>query len=209
MNKNHFIFDLDDTLTNSYAINQQLFVETFTAHDPMVDEKYLRDLHFYRRGASMRLQFQEAIDHLQFGISAEKMEEENERLHMTNIDKFDNMKVFEGVPELLQLLKKRGKYLSTCTNRARGSQLKIIQKNNLNQYFDNIISCNDEGHEKPDPYCLIKLMRKYNDSKENYVFVGDSKTDRDFAMNADIDFIIIDHYLNETKFYKLMLQAFL
>lgn len=29
MKKTHFIFDLDDTLTNSYEFNQQMFVDTF------------------------------------------------------------------------------------------------------------------------------------------------------------------------------------
>jgi len=206
--KTHFIFDCDDTLTNSYDVNQQLFVDTFKPHSQKLDEAYLRDLHFKNRGTSMRLQFEEAVRHLGLTVDPVQLVFENEQLHIKNVSQFNNMNAFESVKELLELIKSKGKKITVTTNRQYGSQKIIFDNIGLTSYFDDIISCSDEGHEKPDPYCLLKIIEKYNEPKDNYIYFGDSKTDHDFAQNAGIDFIIIDQYLNQKKFFKMVLQAF-
>lgn len=206
--KKHFVFDLDDTLTNSYEVNQQLFVDTFIAHWPKADQEYLRNLHFMSRGRSMHLQFEDAVKYLNLDYDPALLVKENEQIHMQNVDKFTKMNTFESARELLDVLRANGKLISVCTNRQYGSQKKIFEANSMTSYFENIISCSDEGHEKPDPYCLIKLMEKYDEPKESYIYFGDSKTDRDFAKGAGVDFLIIDHYLNDRKFYKMVLQSF-
>ena len=208
MKKTHFIFDLDDTLTNSYEINQQLFVDTFTPHIPDVDQQYLRDLHFRSRGKSMHLQFEEAIEHLGLKLSAVDLVKENEVIHISSADRFLKMDTFESAKDFLDMLVQNGKKISVCTNRQYGSQRKIFEVNQITHYFDNIISCADEGHEKPDPYCLLKLIADYNEPKDSFIYFGDSKTDRDFATNAGIDYLIIDQYLNNRTFYKMILRSF-
>ena len=70
------------------------------------------------------------------------------------------------------------------------------------------ISCTDAGHEKPDPYCLNKIIAESGKAKSEFIYFGDSKTDYEFAKAAGIDFLIVDHYLNEKKFYKMMLELF-
>lgn len=205
--KKHFIFDLDDTLTNSYEINQQLFVDTFegiTAER----ETFLRDLHYRSRGTSMHIQFEEAAKYLKLEVPPQELVKKNEEMHINSAEKFAKMHTFDAAKELLDVLKSNGKLISVCTNRQYGSQKKIFELNNMSHYFENVISCSDEGHEKPDPYCLNTLIAKYDEPKEAYIYFGDSKTDRDFAKGAGIDFVIIDHYLNEKKFYKMILEAF-
>lgn len=205
--KKHFIFDLDDTLTNSYEINQQLFVDTFegiTAEQ----ETFLRDLHYRSRGTSMHIQFEEAAKYLKLEVPPQELVKKNEEMHINSAEKFAKMHTFDAAKELLDVLKTNGKLISVCTNRQYGSQKKIFELNNMSHYFENVISCSDEGHEKPDPYCLNTLIAKYEEPKEAYIYFGDSKTDRDFAKGAGIDFVIIDHYLNEKKFYKMILEAF-
>lgn len=206
--KKHFIFDLDDTLTNSYEINQQLFVDTFTAIDAHADEVYLRDLHYRSRGTSMHLQFEEAVKHLKWSIDPKTLVAQNEDMHINSAEKFAKMHTFDAAKELLDVLKSNGKLISVCTNRQYGSQKKIFALNGMTHYFENIISCADEGHEKPDPFCLEQLIAKYAEPKEAYIYFGDSKTDRDFAKAAGIDFVIIDQYLNEMRFYKMILESF-
>jgi phosphoglycolate phosphatase len=206
--KTHFIFDLDDTLTSSYDFNQQIFVDTFLPYKSElneVEEKYLRDLHFQSRGKSMHLQFEEAVKFLNVEVDPLELVKVNEKLHIDNVHKIGS---FESVHELLEMLKSNNKMISICTNRQYGSLMKILNGNNLTKYFENIISCADEGHEKPDPICLLKIIEKYNVPKEEYLYFGDSKTDYEFANNAGIDFVIIDQYLNQKKFFKTILQAF-
>jgi len=110
---------------------------------------------------------------------------------------------------MLKHFKKRGKIISICSNRDTGSLDIILTHHNLKSYFDNIISCHAVGKDKPDPFCLKELMEKYPDTDlSETVYFGDSKTDAEFATNAGIDYIIIDHYLNKKLFYQMILESF-
>lgn len=201
--KKHLIFDVDDTLTNAYELNQQLFVDTFLVHKKDLDQNYLRELHYFSRGTAMHLQFETAIKHLGLSLDPKKLVEENEIIHQNSIDR---LTMFDDVRSFFEQLTKDGKMISLCSNRQYGSLNKIIDKYKIGEFLNNAISCTDEGFEKPDPTCLLQIIEKDGLSKDNYLYFGDSKTDCDFASNAGIDYIIIDHYLNQKKFYKLMLQ---
>ena len=207
--KQHFAFDLDDTLTDSYQFNQQMFVETFI---PYLDIKqsetdgYLRELHLNQKGTSMISQFSTAVKHFSLKINPADLVRENENLHLKN---FDKINIFDAAEDVIKVIKANGKRISLFSNRQMGSLDKLLTKHHLKEYFDNVISCGDAGHEKPDPYCLIDLIDKSGEPKENFIFFGDSKTDSQFATAAGIDFLIIDHYINQKKFYRLILESFL
>lgn len=204
--KTHIFFDLDDTLTNSYEYNQQMFVDTFVPYiqEFHVHEQYLRDLHYKSRGISMHTQFKEAIDYIGLNVDPHQLIKENEGIHLNNIHK---MSAFEAVEDLLKLLKAKKKTLALLSNRGSGSLTKILEKNCLTGYFDVVISCKEAGHEKPDPYCILELIKKYKISKDKCVLIGDSKTDADFAKNADVDVLVIDHYINNRQFYRVLLET--
>ncbi len=207
--KTHFVFDVDDTLTDSYAFNQQMFVDTFS---PYVDtenrkiDQYLRQLHFNSRGTSMESQFQQAIKYLSLKLKPRILVEQNELLHIQNVDQ---IKIFNTVKQIIGNIKKSGRQVSICTNRQTDSLTKILINNDLIDTFSFTVSCVDAGHEKPDPYCLLDIIKKSNQSKKDFIYFGDSPTDCQFAQNAGIDFIIIDHYLNQKKFYQMILQSFM
>jgi phosphoglycolate phosphatase len=208
--KKHFVFDFDDTLTNSYKNNQNLFVETFEPYyKDGIDKKaeeYLRDLHFKTRGKAMHEIFAEAIEYLKLDLDNLKLTAENEILHQT---KYEGMTFFEGTDELLDILKSKGAKIYICTNRQYGSLQKILEKNKLTGYFDEVISCKDEGHEKPDPFCLTQLIEKVGADKSEFVYFGDSKVDYEFAEKAGIDFLIIDNYANKELLFKMLIEVFL
>jgi HAD superfamily hydrolase (TIGR01549 family) len=207
--KRHFVFDVDDTITDSYDFNQQLFVDVFKPYmDVAVPEvdKYLRDLHFSCRGISMQAQFKEAIDHFALKLDPSILTKDNENLQ---IKKIGEVKIFDAVSDVIKTLKNNGAEISVCSNRGRGSLEKVLKKQNLYKYITNIISCVEAGHEKPDPYCLNDVVKKSGLKKKDFIYFGDSKTDYEFASRAGIDFIIVDHYLNNKKFYKLILQSFM
>lgn len=206
MQKSHFVFDLDDTLMNSYGFNQQMFYETFLPHAPDIDEVFVRDLHFRSRGTSMHVQFDEVIKHFNLDLDPEQLAKENEILHQKH---FREITFFDHVEELLRGLKARGNIISLCTNRQYGSLNPLLDDSGLRKYFDNVVSCLDEGHEKPDPVCLLSIIDKYDIPKSEYIYFGDSKVDCAFATNAGIDFIIIDQYINQKKYFKVIVESFL
>lgn len=204
--KKHIIFDFDDTLSPSYEINQQLFVDTFTPFYPDIDQDYLRKFHYERRGSGMLEQFQDIIDKFQINMTASELMEYNKKVHRENAHKIG---IFDGVEAMLKHFKKRGKIISICSNRDTESLNIILRQNNLIKYFDNIISCHSVGRDKPDPFCLKELINKYpNIFISESIYFGDSKTDTEFATNAGIDFLVIDHYLNKKMFYQLIVESF-
>ena len=76
-------------------------------------------------------------------------------------------------------------------------------------YFDQIISCVDQGHKKPDPTCLDKLIADYGGDKKDFIYFGDSEVDRDLSNNSQIEFIIFDQYLNDKNLFKKLINMFL
>ncbi len=204
--KRHIIFDFDDTLSASYELNQQLFVDTFTPFFPEIDEDYLRKFHFERKGTGMLEQFQYIVDKFSLDKTAETLMEYNQEIHKTNAPR---MNIFEGVGNMLRHFKSRGKMMSICSNRDTESLNIVLKSHNIDSYFQNTISCHSAGHDKPDPFCLNELLQRYPDIKvEETIYFGDSKTDAEFASNANIDFVIIDHYSNKKLFYQLILESF-
>ncbi|MBU0619370.1 HAD family hydrolase [Patescibacteria group bacterium] len=207
MTKKHFVFDVDDTLIDSYGFNQQIFIEVFSLYLDVTDtkiEKYLRDLHFQNRGCSMCSQFTKAIRHFSLKTDPQELVKRNEKLQVNN---FKKLNIFDAVDELIENLTSQGRQVSICTNRSSRSLLKILENRGIKKYLTKIISCSDMGHEKPDPYCLLELIKESGQPKQEFVYFGDSATDYQFATNAGVDCVIIDYYLNK-KFYKLIVESF-
>lgn len=204
--KKHIVFDFDDTISSAYSHNQQLFLETFLKHYPDIDQDFVRQVHYTSRGKSMDLQFLEVIKKFKLKVKLEDLVEENELLHQKLAIE---VKIFDGFIDIVKHFKSLGKTISVCSNRARGSMEIILKANGLMEYLDNVVSCKDVGHEKPDPYCLNQLIDKYPGiKKEEVIYFGDSKTDAEFATNAGIDYLVIDHYLNNKQFYLVALNSF-
>lgn len=204
--KKHIIFDFDDTISSSYEHNQQLFVETFLPYKPDIDQDFVRKVHLVNRGTSMDKIFAEVVNKFKLKVAVAKLVEENELMHQK---KANSVKLFDGFEDILRHFKKLGKIVSLCTNRGEGSLRLILTRHKLENYFDNIVSCKDAGHEKPDPFCLNELLAKYPGvKKEEVIYFGDSKTDAEFAQNAEVDYLVIDHYLNKKQFYTLAISSF-
>lgn len=204
--KTHFIFDFDDTISSSYEFNQEMFYQTFLPHSPNINEEFVRKVHRDNRGMSMDHQFQIVINKFDLDVDAETLTRENEQMHIKN---YKDMTIFNGVDKLFDILVKKGKKISVCTNRQYKSLNKLIDHRGLRKYLTEIVSCKDEGYEKPNPKCLLDIIAKYDVPKDNYIYFGDSKTDYEFASSAEIDFVIVDHYLNGKNFYEMIIKSFL
>jgi phosphoglycolate phosphatase len=207
--KKHFVFDLDGTSADSYKFNQDSFVEAFAPYLDIknkVIENYIRELNLQSKGTPMLSRFEKAIKHFSINVDSEQMAKENEKLQA---ERSHEILLFHGVETILKLLKQQKREVSICTNRDGKSTEAILRNNNVFSYFTNVISCPDEGHSKPDPYCLNKIIEESNASEKDFIYFGDSKEDYEFAKAAGVDFIIIDHYLNEKKFYKMIIESFI
>ena len=85
-------------------------------------------------------------------------------------------KVYEGIPELLQKLKEKGKHLVVATSKPEEYSIKILEHFNLSKYFDYICGSNmDESRSKKDEVIAYALQRcNINASEKSLVLmVGD------------------------------------
>ena len=88
---------------------------------------------------------------------------------------FEN-KVYDGIPELLQALKEKGKHLVVATSKPEEYSIRIIEHYRLSQYFDFVCgSLMDESRSKKAEVIAYALERcgLGEDQKNKVLMVGD------------------------------------
>ena len=112
-----------------------------------------------------------------FGFSPEKAMEAVTKYREYFAEKglFEN-KVYEGIPELLQSLKAKGKHLVVATSKPEEYSIKILEHFNLSKYFDFICgSLMDESRSKKDEVIAYTLecCKLGSPDKSRVLMVGD------------------------------------
>jgi len=204
--KNHFIFDLDDTLVDGRLFCGESMARAITQLEPHVNAKLVVDFHESVRGATIEDLFKMAIE--EFGLKS-KLEDLLQLDANIQMKEFSRMKLFDGVVDILKFLKESGKTLHVCTNRTMKTLEPILQGHVIKEYFEKIISCADLGYKKPNPKCLLDIISQYGGDKGDFIYFGDSEVDSEFAKNAGIEFIIFDQYLNNKNLFKKLINMFL
>ncbi|MHC1716376.1 MAG: HAD-IA family hydrolase [Candidatus Dojkabacteria bacterium] len=204
--KNAFVFDLDDTLVDGRQFCGETIARVITSINPSINFDLVCQLHENIRGMTIVDLYSEILKELNIEADVDKLLKLDYEIQAENIDK---MKIFEGVVEILEFLKTNDKRLYICTNRTKGLMMKVLEENNIHRYFDEVISCVDTGFKKPNPYCLIDLIKRSGLEKDEFIYFGDSEVDSQFAKNAEIDHIIFDQYLNNKNLFKKLVNMFL
>lgn len=204
--KNAFVFDLDDTLVDGRQFCGETIARVITAVDPSVSFDYVVELHESIRGMTIEDLYIYILKKLNIKADIKKLLAHDREIQQGNVDK---MKIFDGVVEILEFLKSNGKSLYICTNRTKGLMMDVLKANGILGYFDEVISCVDAGYKKPNPYCLIELIKNSKLTVDEFIYFGDSEVDSQFAQNAEIDHIIFDQYLNNKNLFKKLVNMFL
>lgn len=196
-NKDHLIFDLDGTLIDSVpdlttALNcmaKRLNLDSF-------DEDTVRT--WVGNGASILVK--RALSRSKDISNSINEEYFNEALeiffecYQANLCK--KTKLFEGVLETLETLKKRGYKMSIVTNKPSKFTTPIIKELDIKRYFDVVIGADDLPLKKPDPMPLIEAIKRVNSTNEASVMVGDSKNDILAAKSAEVTSVGVTYGYN-------------
>ncbi len=123
------------------------------------------------------------------------LEEAQKFSRETNYDPFHKwMNLEPGIPEILEIL--QNKYiLSIATNRGK-SLVKVLTHFNLNRFFDYWVTSLDVNAPKPHPDYLLKIIRHFNIAKEEALYIGDSRVDRETSREAGVNFIAYKNNLD-------------
>lgn len=203
--KEAFVFDLDDTLVDGRRFCGETIARVITKIDPKVDFNMIVELHDAIKGLAIEDLYKRITQEIGLKYDINELLNMDKEIQLNNIDK---MRIFEGVVEVLGYLKNSGRKLYICTNRTKSLLDLVLDYNGIGKYFDEVISCNDLGYKKPNPFCLNDLVRRSHIRLEKFIYFGDSEIDADFARNAGIEFVIFDQYLNNKTLFRNLIDMF-
>ena len=95
------------------------------------------------------------------------------------------LKLFDGVPELLDALQGMGVTLAVATGKSRVGLDRALTATSLHNRFS-ATRCADETFGKPHPAMLHELMDELMVEPQNVVMVGDTSHDLNMAANAGV-----------------------
>ncbi len=102
------------------------------------------------------------------------------------------IKLYDGVIDLLESLKKAGKGVYLLSNAQRCFTLPELEELGLLKYFDGILISSDCGCSKPQKAFFDKLFKTYKLDKNTSIMIGnDCISDMGGANNAGIDGLYI------------------
>ena len=94
--------------------------------------------------------------------------------------------LFEHVPESLDILKQRGHRMAVCTNKMEYHSQKLIDALGIAPYFSAICGRDTFAFCKPDARHLTHTVLKAGGNPAKAIMIGDSRTDIDTALNANL-----------------------
>lgn len=176
------IFDFDGTLmdTNNVIIQswQQVY-RKYTGHDG--DMEYILSTF----GEPLEESLMNAFPNVPVDESVNTYRTWHRENYWNMID------LFPGIPEMLKEAKFRGYKMGIATSRVAQTLYLGLEKYNLTDFFDDIVTVEEVTKHKPDPETIFKVLEKLNTPPENAAMIGDSRLDMICAHNAGIKPILV------------------
>jgi HAD superfamily hydrolase (TIGR01509 family) len=185
--KSCFIFDMDGTLINLENLNHTSYSNTIKEYFDMEisNDEYQR----YFSGTKTAKAFKGYLESK--GIKEYDVDElikhfrKQKRYNLEN--NFDNsVKLIEGAKEYLTVLKSMDKKLVLATSTIKDFVEIIVNKLDIQKYFDTIITAEDITKGKPNPDIFLLALNKSGFSKEEAVIFEDSKNGISAALASEM-----------------------
>jgi len=184
MGKKLVIFDMDGTLVDSSLtiINAINFVRSNIGLNPLDNNQILKNIN--NPNVKSAEYYYEAdhftLDHEEWFADYYSRNHEKE------------IRVYDGIENLLITLKLDGYRLAVATNAYRISTLESLKYLNIYHKFDIVICADDVTHSKPHPEMLNTILNRLKISKEEAIFVGDGERDLVASKSAEIDYLMVN-----------------
>jgi len=163
-----FLFDLDGTLVDSaqdIALSLRLTLDELGMPEKMPEE--VKNL----IGGGVRALLEKVLG----DDFEERHVEVFRRNYMRNPVVYT--KPYEGVPETLRELKRRGIRLGVVTNKMEELSVEILRRLNLLDLFEVVVGGDTFGEKKPSPVPVIKALELIGERPEDSLMVGDTEAD--------------------------------
>jgi len=170
------VFDWDGTLFDSTALIarciQSACADLGTPVPSDVDARYV-----------IGLGLVDALQHAAPQLPRERYRELGERYRQHYVAGQDQVMLFEGTRDMLEMLKARNHLLGIATGKTRRGLDDALRIADLEGLFD-VTRTADETASKPDPRMLRELMQAVGVAPDRTLMVGDTTHDLQLAANA-------------------------
>ncbi|HDQ25289.1 MAG TPA: HAD family hydrolase [bacterium] len=109
------------------------------------------------------------------------------------------LKTYPGVRGTLKYLKSKGARLAIISNKLGLFVKSSCSYAGIRRYFSDIIGRGDFKKDKPDPFPVKHLMKKYGVPEKEVLFVGDSSYDVECAKNAGVKSVYLTFGYGDAK----------
>ena len=173
------IFDVDGTLIDTenavLTTYRKVFLDEF--HRDILPEE-LRAAYGVPTGLAMK------------NLGFKNVREAEENYHKHLFKEFCNVKPFNGILPVLEILKSKGIVTGIVTSRDKKEVTNDVCLQGLITYFQYVICTDDTEKHKPDPEPLLKLIEKTGLKASNVLYIGDTYFDYMCAKSAGVDFAL-------------------
>lgn len=175
------IYDCDGVLFDSLEANKRLYnyIATSMGRGELKEEE-IEYCHTHTVFESIKYMFREP-----------DMQEKALEFLKNNVQLKDFIVYLKMEPNLidaLAILKSKNIKRAISTNRTT-SMKHIMDRYELWNYFDMVVTALDVSNPKPHPESVEKILSYFNLKRDHVVFIGDSEVDRETARSAGVKFI--------------------
>ena len=172
------VFDWDGTLMDSAAaIAASLQGACRDLNLPVPSEEKAR----YVIGLGLN----DAMTHILPGLEPARYPSVVERYRVHFLKHDAHTTLFRGAAETVAALRAAGYLLAVATGKSRRGLERALGATGLKPYF-HATRCADEGHTKPDPGMLQRLMEELGAASERTLMIGDTTHDMEMARAAGV-----------------------
>lgn len=179
---NTVLFDFDGTIMDTNELILQSWQHTFRTVEgkERPEEEILETF-----GEPLHVTMEKVLPHL----PAEEGAKIYRSYHYDNFTEL--IEIFPGILDLLKELKARGYKTGIVTSRLRHTTELGLQKYDMGQYFDTIVTCDDTDKHKPDPEPVEIALGRLGSKPEEAVMIGDSIFDILCAKGAGVKSVLV------------------
>ena len=180
-----YIFDLDGTLLST--LNDLASSTNYALRWAGMPERTMEEVRMFV-GNGVKLLMERAIPE---GVNNPKFEETYAKFREHYMEhNLDTTRPYDGVPELLHELKRRGKHLAIVSNKFYAAT-QDLAKHCFPDTIEVAIGERENIRKKPAPDTVLEALRQLNVSKEDAVYIGDSDVDIMTAKNCGLPCISV------------------
>ncbi len=188
------VFDWDGTLYDSTGLIVQCIQAACADLSLPVPE---RSAAAYVIGLGLH----DALAHVAPTLAPERVPELGHRYRHHYFRKQHELTLFDGVIDLLQMLKTRNHWLAVATGKSRQGLNEALQHVSLHGLFDATRTA-DETASKPHPMMLHELMAELGVEPERTLMIGDTTHDLQLAQNAGTHSVAVSFGAHEPESFQ-------